>query len=173
MMSGVPLETCWVFNKLWNYKFYYKAASCWYFYSDIRGIIIATYFLDKKLHFLELVHEFRFILCEVEWGDAYKWRWTGQSRQCPSFHMSGGNEGHRWTSLTALGVDTNKVLAVSERGHPNTHQQLQVHYNSSPTEAVGRLPVFWVGLSRVKTEPKSLSYWQLCVIFAGCRRCLE
>ena len=24
MMSGVPLETCWVFNKLWNNKFYYK-----------------------------------------------------------------------------------------------------------------------------------------------------
>jgi hypothetical protein len=24
MMSGVPLETCWAFNKLWNNKFYYK-----------------------------------------------------------------------------------------------------------------------------------------------------
>jgi len=32
MMSGVPLETCWAFNKLWNNKFYYKAASCWCFY---------------------------------------------------------------------------------------------------------------------------------------------
>ena len=32
MMSGMPLETCWGFNKLWNNKFYYKAASCWYFY---------------------------------------------------------------------------------------------------------------------------------------------
>jgi len=32
MMSGVPLETCWAFNKLWNDKFYYKAASCCYFY---------------------------------------------------------------------------------------------------------------------------------------------
>ena len=32
MMSGVPLETCWAFKKLWNNKFYYKAASCWYFY---------------------------------------------------------------------------------------------------------------------------------------------
>jgi hypothetical protein len=31
-MSGVPLETCWAFSKLWNNKFYYKAASCWYFY---------------------------------------------------------------------------------------------------------------------------------------------
>jgi len=28
----VPLETCLAFNKLWNNKFYYKAASCWYFY---------------------------------------------------------------------------------------------------------------------------------------------
>jgi hypothetical protein len=24
MMSGVPLEICWAFNKLWNNKFYYK-----------------------------------------------------------------------------------------------------------------------------------------------------
>ena len=32
MMSGVPLETCWTFNKVWNNKFYYKTASCWYFY---------------------------------------------------------------------------------------------------------------------------------------------
>jgi hypothetical protein len=32
IMSGVLLETCWAFNKLWNNKFYYKAASCWYFY---------------------------------------------------------------------------------------------------------------------------------------------
>jgi len=31
-MSGVPLETCWTFNKLWNNKFYYKAAFCWYIY---------------------------------------------------------------------------------------------------------------------------------------------
>jgi len=32
MMSGVPLETCWAFNKLWNNMCYSKAASCWYFY---------------------------------------------------------------------------------------------------------------------------------------------
>jgi hypothetical protein len=31
MMSGVPLERCRVFE-LWNNKFYYKAASFWYFY---------------------------------------------------------------------------------------------------------------------------------------------
>jgi hypothetical protein len=31
MMSGVPLETCWAFNKRWNNKFYYKVASCWLF----------------------------------------------------------------------------------------------------------------------------------------------
>ena len=29
MMSGMPLKTCWAFNKFWNNKFYYKAASCW------------------------------------------------------------------------------------------------------------------------------------------------
>jgi len=32
MMSGMPLETCWAFNKIWNNKFYYKVSSCWYFY---------------------------------------------------------------------------------------------------------------------------------------------
>jgi len=28
MMSGMPLETCWAFNKLWSNKSYYNAASC-------------------------------------------------------------------------------------------------------------------------------------------------
>jgi hypothetical protein len=31
MMSGMPLETCWAFNKFWNNKFYYKFTSCWLF----------------------------------------------------------------------------------------------------------------------------------------------
>jgi len=31
MMSGVPLEPCLAFKKLWNNKFYYKVASCWLF----------------------------------------------------------------------------------------------------------------------------------------------
>ena len=31
MMSGVPLETRWAFNKRWNNKFYCKFASCWLF----------------------------------------------------------------------------------------------------------------------------------------------
>jgi hypothetical protein len=31
MMSGMALETCWAFNKLWNNKLYYKVASCWLF----------------------------------------------------------------------------------------------------------------------------------------------
>jgi len=43
MISGVPLETCRAFKKLWNNKFYYKAASFWLFLlihvPTIRGII--------------------------------------------------------------------------------------------------------------------------------------
>jgi len=31
MMSGMPLEICWAFNKRWNNKFYYKVTSCWLF----------------------------------------------------------------------------------------------------------------------------------------------
>jgi hypothetical protein len=31
MMSGIPFETCWTFNKRWNNKFYYKVTFCWLF----------------------------------------------------------------------------------------------------------------------------------------------
>jgi hypothetical protein len=31
MMSGMPLKTCWAFNKFWNNKFYYNIRSCWLF----------------------------------------------------------------------------------------------------------------------------------------------
>jgi len=31
MMSGMPLETCWAFHKLWNNKFHCKVAFCWLF----------------------------------------------------------------------------------------------------------------------------------------------
>jgi hypothetical protein len=40
MMSGMLLGTCLAFNKLWNNKFYYKAASCWYFYWINNGLFI-------------------------------------------------------------------------------------------------------------------------------------
>ena len=56
MMSGVPLETCRAFNKLWNNKFYYKAASCWYFYwvslrctDPWASNVINTYVRKKEL----------------------------------------------------------------------------------------------------------------------------
>jgi len=48
MMSGVPLETCWACNKLWNNKFYYKAASCWYFYWVIYDARIHEYQIHKQ-----------------------------------------------------------------------------------------------------------------------------
>jgi len=51
MMSGVPLETCWAFSKLWNNKFYYKAASCWYFYWVIHDARIHEY--QKSDSFLQ------------------------------------------------------------------------------------------------------------------------
>ena len=39
MMSGMPLEKCWVFNELWNNKFYYKVASCWLFLLSSRNTV--------------------------------------------------------------------------------------------------------------------------------------
>ena len=54
MMSGVPLETCWAFKKLWNNKFYYKAASCWYFYWVIYDAWIHEYQITKAVFFSSL-----------------------------------------------------------------------------------------------------------------------
>jgi hypothetical protein len=53
MMSGVQLETCWTFNKLWNNKFHYKAASCWYFYWVIYDARIHEYQIRTPLSNLE------------------------------------------------------------------------------------------------------------------------
>jgi hypothetical protein len=36
MMSGVTLETFWVFNGRWNNKFCYKVASCWLFLLNLK-----------------------------------------------------------------------------------------------------------------------------------------
>jgi hypothetical protein len=38
MMSGIPLETCWAFNKRWNNKLYYKVASCWLFLLTLQDL---------------------------------------------------------------------------------------------------------------------------------------
>ena len=43
-VNGVPLETCWASNKLWNNKFYYKVSSCWLFL-----LIFPTYFMFPNL----------------------------------------------------------------------------------------------------------------------------
>jgi hypothetical protein len=54
MMSGVPLETCWAFNKLWNNKFCYKAASCSYLYRVIYDARIDEYQTTGTSHDLLL-----------------------------------------------------------------------------------------------------------------------
>jgi hypothetical protein len=49
MMRSVPLETCSAFNKLRNDKFYYKAASCWYFYRVIYNAQIHEYEIYERM----------------------------------------------------------------------------------------------------------------------------
>ena len=58
MMSGVPLETCWAFNKLWNNKFYYKATSCWYYYWVIYDARIHEYQILEVISYLRRHHQF-------------------------------------------------------------------------------------------------------------------
>jgi hypothetical protein len=43
MISGVPLETCWVIKKHRNNKFYYTVASCWLFPRGIRFVPICSH----------------------------------------------------------------------------------------------------------------------------------
>jgi len=45
----VPLKTCWAFNIFWNNKFYYKAASCWYFYWVIHDARIHEFRICKAI----------------------------------------------------------------------------------------------------------------------------
>jgi len=53
MMSGVPLETCWAFNKLWNNKFYYK----------LRLVAISTELYDDAR-----IHEYQNCIINVYMG---------------------------------------------------------------------------------------------------------
>jgi hypothetical protein len=57
MMSGVPLKTCWTFKKFWNNKFYYKAASCWYFYWTCCTIKVSC-----EVTFVLKEHKYKFAL---------------------------------------------------------------------------------------------------------------
>jgi len=58
MMSGVPLETCWAFSKLWNNKFYYKVASCWLFLLS-HTAMHGSMNIKKKINYYQCV-------CEVQ-----------------------------------------------------------------------------------------------------------
>jgi len=49
-MSGVPLETCGAFNKLWNNKFYYKL--------HLVGISTESYYVAR-------IHEYQILVLTV------------------------------------------------------------------------------------------------------------
>jgi len=42
MMSDIPLETCWAFNKLRNIKFRYQVASCWLLLLKKRWVLVKS-----------------------------------------------------------------------------------------------------------------------------------
>jgi hypothetical protein len=47
MMSGMQLETCRAFIKLWSNKFYYKVVSCWLFLL----VLLKTEVIRDMTHF--------------------------------------------------------------------------------------------------------------------------
>jgi hypothetical protein len=55
-MSGVLLETCWVFIERWNNKFYYKVASCWLF---LMNIYVLLAFSDDKSNYVYVARTVR------------------------------------------------------------------------------------------------------------------
>jgi hypothetical protein len=67
MMSGVPLETCWAFNKLWNNKFYYKTASCSYFYWVIYDARIHEYHIFIRNFSSLSFHIYIYIYMSYKW----------------------------------------------------------------------------------------------------------
>jgi membrane protein YdbS with pleckstrin-like domain len=62
MMSGMPLELYWAFNKLWNNKFYYKVASCWLFQ------MIHTTMRESRNILKKWLYEFESQVIDVEAG---------------------------------------------------------------------------------------------------------
>ena len=53
MMSGVALETCWAFNKLWNNEFYYNVVSCWLFLLTYTVLSFCRSLWCSSFHWLE------------------------------------------------------------------------------------------------------------------------
>jgi len=66
MMSGLPLETYWAFKKLWNNKFYDKAASCWYFYWVIYDARIHEYQIKECIWAWKKRKKPRTVFCDLE-----------------------------------------------------------------------------------------------------------
>jgi len=74
MMSGVPLETRWAFNKLWNNKFYYTIA-----YGPGSSVgIVTDYGLDGPG-------------IESRWGRDFSSIQTGPGAHPASFTMGTGS----------------------------------------------------------------------------------
>ena len=76
MMSGIPLETCWAFNVLWNNKFRYQVPSCWllllsygWFCSEIYialiywAVVLYLSAVFIMCHFLSVFFFWFFLIC--------------------------------------------------------------------------------------------------------------
>ena len=59
MMSGMPIETCWAFNKRWNDEFCYKVVSCWLF-------LLSYLFICNT--FIKIFYMFRALPCSSSGG---------------------------------------------------------------------------------------------------------
>ena len=104
MMSGMPLETCWAFNKCWNNKFYYNVASCWLFllnHTAMHGsmniklifqfLIFDVFYMfrTRRVHLQEDGCMYRYILLILmhvkntipyQYIEPSSWRWTPRFR---------------------------------------------------------------------------------------------
>jgi hypothetical protein len=107
MMSGVPLETCWAFNKLWNNKFYYKVASCWLFLLILKFLVTVVARSDKCLEIAW--HIFICLLCVDV--DSFTFYLTQFRNSCslycwPWIQLLQNNLWHIITETFHLGVTT-------------------------------------------------------------------
>jgi hypothetical protein len=63
MVSGVPLETCWVFSKLWNNKFYYKLHLLVFLLGQAETCCLIRWWL-KKAKTCWLINVYHKVVCE-------------------------------------------------------------------------------------------------------------
>jgi len=118
MVSGVPHETCWAFRKFWNNKFYYKVASCWYFYRVIYDARIHEYqaisFLRSTVvHTVKLARSCFYVIIGARACV------RARARVCVRSAVTSPYDTEAWNVCTGVSIIKTSVVNIQLRSHSN------------------------------------------------------